>query len=368
MNKILFFLFPLCASIAGFSELPQDLNALSLESGHTLIVNNRVLATVNGKKISILDIVKKMDVFLNQYYPQYADSVVARYQFYMTHWRETLNRLVDAELVLMDAEGKELKLSEGEVREAIHDRFGPNVMTTLDKLGLTFEEARSMIHTDLIVQRMTWFKVNSKAFLAVHPEMVKSSYKEYCVNNPPSEHWDYQVLSVRSKDPKRAEDSAYEAYSAFLNSKAEPSLVVASLKEQLNPKKEEVAVMTVNDAAAPEEVSLSLSEAQQADSKTISSAHREVLATLQPGSFSLPIRQKSRVDNSTVYRIFFLKSYEKTNPLTFPQLSEKLENELLQQAMDKESQVYTKRLREKYSYEVHVSEEEEGTFTPFILK
>jgi hypothetical protein len=359
----------LWAPFSAYAAISSESLSMPMNSEHTLIVNNRILATVNGKKISVLDVMKKMDVFLNQHYPQYADSIMARYQFYNAHWQETLNRLIDAELILMDAEGKDLKISEGDVRETIHDKFGPNVMTTLDKLGLTYEEAREMIHTDLMVQRMMWFKVNSPAFLAVNPEKVKDAYKMYCTQNPPSEEWSYQVLSVRSKDSKKAEDTAYEAYSALINGKTEPSIVVSVLQKKLQAPQEEVgaATLTVNVKPTPQEVMLSLSEEQQADSKSISSAHREVLTSLEPGAFSLPILQKSRVDNSAVYRIFFLKKYEKKDPLIFHEISDKLENELLQTAMDQEGDSYTKKLRKKYSFDADTTATSDN-FNPFVLK
>ena len=42
---------------------------MSFNEPEHLIVNNRILAKVNGKTISVVDVMKKMDVFLNRAYP-----------------------------------------------------------------------------------------------------------------------------------------------------------------------------------------------------------------------------------------------------------------------------------------------------------
>ena len=67
--------------------------------------------------------------------------------------------MIDHELILADAEKLDLKITDSEVRETLHDKFGPNLMGSLDALGLTYEEAKEMIHAELVVQKMTWFKV-----------------------------------------------------------------------------------------------------------------------------------------------------------------------------------------------------------------
>ena len=54
---------------------------------------------------------------LTRYYPRFAQSKLARFEFYMNNWPHTFNQLIDQELILADSEGKELKVSDGDVRD-----------------------------------------------------------------------------------------------------------------------------------------------------------------------------------------------------------------------------------------------------------
>ena len=69
-----------------------------------LAVNNRILAKVNDKAISVVDVMKKMDVLFYREFPQYTSSMQARYQFYKANWKHVLEELVSKELVMADAE------------------------------------------------------------------------------------------------------------------------------------------------------------------------------------------------------------------------------------------------------------------------
>src|SRR3989339_565270 len=133
-----------------------------------LVIQNRILTKVQNKTISVLDVVKKMDVFFSKQYPQYANSPAAKYQYFSSQWKDMLLQMVDHELILADAEKLDLKITDSEIRETLHDKFGPNLMESLDSLGLSYEEAKTMIHSEIVVQRMTWFKVHSKALNAVN--------------------------------------------------------------------------------------------------------------------------------------------------------------------------------------------------------
>ena len=49
-----------------------------------LEVQNTILYTVNGKTISAIDVIKKMNTWMYQSYPDLYESSMARYQFYLT--------------------------------------------------------------------------------------------------------------------------------------------------------------------------------------------------------------------------------------------------------------------------------------------
>jgi hypothetical protein len=346
--KFVFFLFALLP-VVGTSQLLAEMP--SMPDAQNLLIHNRILAKVNGKTISLMDVVKKMDVYLDRAYPELAQSKTARYQFYSTQWKNTLNQLIDTELMMADAEAIEIKINDSDVRESMQERFGPNIMANLEKIGLSYDEAREMIYSELVVQRMTWYRVQSKAIMAIHPEDVKGAYKDYCEKNPPSEEWIYQVLSIRAADPTAGSLLGKKAYELLAAKKVGLEGLPETLKGEM-PLDPETFITA-------QEYTL--------DGKKISESHKEVLLSLLPGAYSEPIAQKSR-DQSTVFRIFFLKDYIKKDPPIFGQIFEKLQDQLIDQAIEKESEVYIVRLRERFGFDEKLLQENlPQDFQPFTL-
>lgn len=348
MNIHLLLLPAFCclASLPLHSEAP----AIQQEEPEELIIYNRILAKVNGKTLSVIDVMKKMDMFLQKYYPHLSNSKLARYQFFSSQWRENLAQMIDQELIIADAEHLEIKVTDAEVREEILNRFGPNTMPILDKLGLTYEETKQMIHDEMIVQRMMWFRVNSKALSKVNSHDVKEAYKQYCEQNPELEEWQYQVLSIRSPQKEASEALAKRAFDLL-----QSNLELATLPEKL--------------ATSEETLTVSLSPEMQADERSISTSHKEVLKTLAENSFSAPIAQVSRIDNSVVYRIFYLKKHSKKVLPPFEKMAEELKEQLLQAAANKENSHYIAKLRERLGYdEKHMLETLPNDFQPFALR
>ncbi len=348
MKHPLLFALILCASgITLHAETPP---LMTQEEPGDLVIYNRILAKVNGKTISVIDVVKKMDLFLQKNYPHLADSKAARYQFFSNQWKDYLIQMIDSELMLVDAERLEVKVTDAEVREEILNRFGPNIMPALDKLGITYEEAKTLIHDELIVQKMIWFRVNSKALIQVNSQDVKTAYKQYLEKNPEMEEWRYQVLSIRSADKTANEIIASKAFD-LLQSRMPFEATVEELKKS-------------NDA-----LSITLSPEIEADDKSLSVSHKEVLKTLQPLTYSQPIAQVSRVDNSVVHRIFYLKSHTTKTTPPFQKMAEHLKEELLQEMANKENARYLIKLRERLGYdEKHMLETLPADFQPFALK
>ncbi len=318
-----------------------------------VVVHNRILSKVMGKTISVLDVMKKMDLYLDRYYPQYAASKEAKIQFYNTQWRSTLEQLIDNELILADAAEKEIKTTDGDVREEIQTRFGPNVMGTLDKIGITYEEARSMIHDELIVQKMTWFKIHSKALANVNSKDVKKAYTEFCSHNPPKETWTYQVISIRAPQNFDAEEIGKKFYDCLLSEKRELSEIAANFKatENLDPA-----------------ISISISQDYITENKDLSSSHQSILTSIQNGNFSFPVLQQSRADNTNVVRIFHRKNHNAATAPLFQRVANTIKDELLQVEVNKESSRYMKKLRLRYGYDQQFwNDHIPPNFQPFSL-
>jgi hypothetical protein len=349
--KILLVLATLAVHGLSHAALPSLMQ--SREPEH-LVVHNRILANVNGQNISVMDVMKKMDLYLARAYPQIIDSKIDRYQFYLANWYQTLQQMIDQELMIADADEKELKVNDANVRETMVERFGTNMMLHLDKLNMTYEEARKLITTELTVQQMTWYRVNNKAIQKVAPQDVKAAYKEYCEHNPPIETWKYQVLSIRAGDAKSGSELAERAHHLLAMANGDLQMVASVLKSGL-----------------PEDssVTITVSPDYEVEGRNLSDSHKEVLFALEVGSFSKPISQLSRVDNSMVHRLFYLRDHTRTEPPAFDKIAGDLHDKLLEGAVGRETAAYITKLRHRFGYdEKHVQEMIPEGFRPFSLK
>jgi hypothetical protein len=315
----------------------------SVENTPKIAIHNRILAKANGESISVLDVVKKMDVIFKTHYPDLADSPSAKYQFFQMSWQRILDDLINTELMQADAESKELKLSDGEVREEIENRYGPNVPKKLDELGLSFEEAFKMVKKEMITQRMSWLFIHAKAFQEVTPEKIKSSYREFCTLHPPKEEWTYQIITL-----KPLQDNEPSEFFQFL-SQEEPSF------EQIN--------MHQNDYSEQYHVDMKISNTYSADFHDLAPSYQKVLRTLEKGQYSEPISFTKK--NKTTWKIFYLQDKSED---TLPKLGEKyqeLSNQLMDQEISKNSSDYIQKLRRHYHYEKLTTPE---NFEPFSFQ
>ncbi len=322
-------------------------------SEQQIIVQNRVLVSVNGKNITVVDVMKKMDVFLARNYPEMANSPTQRHQYYASNWRPMLNQMIENILIIADAEKLELKISDAEVREKIHNRFGPNVMASLDEVGITLDEAWDMIYSEMAVQRMTWHRVYSKAMQRIGPQAIKSAYKEFLVKNPPQDEWKYQVLSIRASTEKIGSVYAQKAYALIRN---EP-LSFETLAKQLTEEKDRDSSLKIK-----------VSEEYNVESSSLSSAVKTILTSLSPNTYSEPIAQVSRRDKSTVHRIYYLKDHVIHAPPRFNSKVDGLHDDLVQKEIELELPLYISKLRQKFNFDESQLDELPGNFQPFSLK
>ena len=338
------FLFLACAAFA-------DMDLFQGSREPKVSVNNTLLAKVNGNTISVLDVMKKMDMVLHRNYPQYADSSQARFHFYSANWRPVFMEMIDTELILSDAQDKEMKISDGEVREEMESRFGPNVTSTLEKIGLTYEDAWKMVKNELTVQRMTWFFVHSKAMQSISPQAIRDAYHQYLVQNPPFQEWGYRVISIRSDDDNEA--AAEELYRLLLETKQSPES--ASFLKDWETRHPSLKLQISNEYTA-----------KDAD---LSESHRTILSSLALGNYSQPTCQISRSDNKKIYRIFYLSQKNDHPAPAFDTISGQLKNELMQKAVARESDGYLQKLRKHYGFDPsRLQETVPGDLQPFHLE
>lgn len=318
-------------------------------TANSIFVNNRIIANVHGKAISVIDLMKKMDVRFYKQYPQYTSNVEARFQYYNASWKRILRDTIDKELILADAIEHDVKVSNGDIRQELESLFGPNIIINLDKVNLSYDEAWKLIHEDIMIRRMLYYRANAVALKKITPQVVREAYDEYAKENINDEQWQYNVITIRDTDPVRGEASAKFVHTAL----TEQSVSLTNLHEQLKH-------------AIDDTVKVTISEEFHHGKNDLSPAYKEALSSLGANTYSQPIAQVSR-NKETVFRIFYLKEMIPEGATPFYEMNTKLKNELLEHTIDLETDAYLKKLRRHFNVQ-EVQELIADDFEPFLLK
>lgn len=314
-------------------------------------INNRILTKINGNPISVLDVMRKMDMIFFKEFPQYADSEEARFQFYSANWEHFFNELINNELIYSDAKEKNMPLSDSDIRAEMEALFGPNVVLNIDKMGMTFQDVWQILERDLYVRRMIYFRVTSKVKDEVTPERLKLAYQEFSQKNRRPSEWHYQLLTLRGPNIEKNKELAAQAYDLLSN-------------QQLSLEDIEDKLLQIDP-----ETKVSISEEFHRSEKDIAKSHLEALENLQEGEFSQPLQQVLRSDQSTVYRIYVLNKFIEGGTPSFKEVQDQLQDELVGKAIEKNSNQYLSNLRKKYGIDdKFISQSIPENFQPFYYQ
>lgn len=348
-------IFLILSLIVSTSAIYGETSLLGGGQEQQITVNNRILAKANGKAISVVDIMKKMDMLFYRQFPQYTSSVQARYQFYMANWKHVLTEMIDKELIMADAAESKLQISAGDIRQEMEALFGPNIIANLDKVGLTFNEAYDMVLADTTIRRMMYFRVQAKAISQATPQKIREYYDKIAKDNIRDNEWVYHVITIRHRDSTKAVDTANTVHALLVEDKV-------SLKDLPNAVKDILK-------ASPKPPTVTVSEEYHTNEKELSDSFKKTLVTLSPGSYSLPISQKSRSDNSTVVRIFYLNSMTPGGTVPFSEMEAKIKSQLIEEGIDRESKAYIAKMRQHFDIQQdQIDALLSSDFQPFVLK
>lgn len=349
--KIIF--LTLLLSIISFEAFAKKASLLLTpqEDSKRLTVNNCILAKVNGKPISVIDVMKKMDILFYRQFPEYTSSLQARFQFYEMNWKYILDELINKELILADAQEVKLSVTAGDVRQEMETLFGPNIIANLDKTGLSFDEAMKIVQGDLTIQRMLYYRVNSKVIRKLTPQSIRAAYEKYAQENILLPEWHYHVISIRDKDISKGAEVANLVYRLLLE-----NTPITDLKQK------------VKEIKLFEKTSVNISEEYCHTDKEISDSYKDILNSLSNKQVSHPIAQKSRKDKSMVFRLFYLKEFREGGKVPFSEVENKIKNQLLDEMINNETDLYLKKLRQHFDVEDAVlTDMLNDHFLPFSL-
>lgn len=332
-----------CATVLGAEE-PRK----------RITVNNRVLATVNGHAISVVDVKKKMDMLLYQHYPQYLEIPDARYEFYNAHWREVLNDLIDRELMVADSEEKGFPISSGDIREELEEIFGPDVMLNLDNAGLTLDEAWQMVKADITIRRMLYYQVRMRVTPQITPNDIQKAYEERAKTISAQKECTWRCLTLKSNDTNAS--SAYAAKIQELLSDGQ--VTFDTLQDELEKR-----------GIIDPQVQMLISQPFCQKQGELSPSLQELLLTMQAGMYSKPQLQSSRSDPNPVVRIYYVQDIKAEVIPTLQEMDAVLREEITQELSAKKTAVYLDDLRRHFHLSKEQIEKElPVNFQPFVLK
>ncbi len=348
MKKILLLLLGVVTNVALLAE------AQPTEARKRITVNNRVLASVNGNIISVIDVKKKMDMILFQFYPQYLEVPEARHEFYNSHWKEVLNDLIDRELMIADAEEKGFPISSGDVREELEEIFGPDVMINLDNAGLTLDEAWKMVKADITIRRMLYYQVRMRIAPQVTPNEIRKAYDELIKVQSGQKECVWRCLTLKSSDTEAASSYA-EKLGTLLT---EENVTLDTLHHELEKR-----------ALIEPQIQVLISQTFRQKQSELSGALQELLLNMQEGSYSKPQIQSSRSDPKPVVRIYYVEELKRGEVPTLQELEPKIREELTQAMTARKTNEYLDDLRRHF----HLSKDEierelPVNFQPFVIK
>jgi len=315
-----------------------------------LKVNNRLLVTVLGHPITVLDVQRHMEAQFFANFPQYRSQPEVKWDFFQARWRETLDEMINEELILADAADKDINVSDGDVREEMIKRFGVDLAVAMDAMGMELEEAWEIVRRDLMSQRMLGGMVFFPAFCTVKADDVRLAYQQAVAQSLEEATCRYKVVSIKAADSSAAEVAAALFYQHMKQQGCDPEHILAQLNQA---------------AELPQGVTCSISEEYSQPMKSINSSYRDVLSKLERGAFSQPIAQHSRAQQTTVHRI--LCCLDKNDASTLPSFAEVAQNihdRLVQQAADSQLKEYTSKLRQRYG----IRQEEIDRWAPVDLR
>lgn len=307
------------------------------QEGPSISVHNSILVQINEKNVSVVDVMKKMDIAFHQQYPHLASSTEARYQFYEASWRRILKEIVQQELISTEATRREITVTDGETREEMERRFGPNIMRTLDQLNLPFDEAWEFVKSDLLYQRMTGYFIYMKAVQRLTPQDIRNAYRLYVKDHPAFREWHYQVVALPNATPEQAA----QLCELLKNSGSSPQL---SLLQETFP-------------------STQISAEYRTPDSDLSASYQKTLSSMTPASYSEPMFSSGRA------RIFYLHEATDHSAPTFEEMESKLREVILQELLTEESNSYFAQLGKRFEFDLaQLDGESMNSLHPFSLE
>ncbi len=351
-------IFPSYSStlLHGESQREEESSSRSLSLRGSIIVDNRVLASVRGQVITVYDLVKKLDMIFYRQFPEYRSSVEARLQFYKSHWKTVLKDSIDRQLALAYAEEKKFDVSRGDIREELEELFGPNVMMNLYDAGLNLYDVEEMLKADILMRRLLSYFVRTQVMASLTPQELRNEYFK-------------RLESVR-KEKKGDEEWVWQSFTIAPKSGDAASLT----PETINKIHKDIIAcgsdQEMSQVIAENDVEIAPSQPFTSLRSTISPHIVEAVENVPQGKLSTPLQIQSRAsENNTVWKSY--KLIEKKDSVVeekpFREIEAELREEIAAPRIAQKTSEFFQDLRRQYGVHMMLSDKELEIFDPFHL-
>lgn len=292
--------------------------------------SNKILSCVGEKQISVYDVKQEMDrqIFMHQ------KDLFANPQtlgaYYTQNWKPTLKKMIEDELLLLEAEGMQYEVPTTDVTKKLSELYGDDLSTTLEFLSITESEARKHARREVLSAHMSWFNIWSKSVMDVTPKVVYTGYEKHLKELQKNDKWTYQAIYVKGSDKDMV---------------AETTANVQRLTK--SGKFENLTALLDQFPAAKEQATVKVSKEITLKSKELNPKLLNVLASLDEGMVSEPIITKSSGNNHTT-KLLQLKKITKEPLPDFKKVNQNMKNTMVAKDGEKRAKKYFNSLYRKY--------------------
>ena len=311
-----------------------------------ITANMRPLVRVRDSVITVVDVMKKMDLVFFQQFPQFRTSTEKRFEFYQATWRQVLQDLVERKVIMLYADENKMEVGHGDIREEMEELFGPNVLVKLYDAGVSWDDAYDMIRQDIMMRRIIQFYVRMPAVASITPQKIKARFFDRYGTATRGDKLSWQILSVQASDS--------------IDSKKQLLKII----DALNAKKTTVEQVKTS---LPEGVEFSLSPLYVTEIEQLSKPMRSIL---EPASFNVwtaPYQGKEPKKGWSKWISYVVTARIPGEKVPLNLVENEITEELLQPLFDENRKNFLEGLIKKYDVTYCLTQKEMDEFCPFRI-
>ena len=332
------FIFSLFLVAFGTSE------ALSIQT------SNRILVKVAETPITVLDVKREMDrqIYMND--QRIFENPQATYTHYMKNWKHVLQKIVQDEILYLEAKKMEYKIPSHDITQKVAELYGDNSVETCRMLSMTAEQAREHCNKEVISTHLSWYKIWNKSIMAATPKMTNIAYADHVADLAKKDQWTYQTIYVKGKDEKEVLNISDE--------------VATMLKES---DCENISGLLHGIGAGHEDLHLRASKDITLHTNELSSSLLSTLGSLEEGMTSEVITNQK--GEEYIAKILRLKSIQKEPIPPYEELAENLRNGLINKFGSENTTMFFEDLYKQYDIDGLYGEKlTASTLQPFSIQ